>query len=414
MTENQNGRPGHWIPPGKPTDVPPGVQPESEGKLLCLECGLWFKQLGQHVVAKHDISADDYRRVHELPRGFGLHSTPVKAVRRQAQRAKWDTDPEFRARLRPKRSREELAELSKAAGRDSLSRAGVRAARRTGGTVVKYGHLGTAARKAKLAAEVAERCRAAGFVSIEQVFTRHPELTNQQIAALLGMSKGRVDKMRRRLGFEAPGRWAKDYVVKNPALLPAIPADELAAVPHGTQPTRNGHLLCLECGRWFKTLVQHVSVMHGVKVADYLARHGIDPHETRARELGYASLADLLAATADWNGTDLAELLGVTQRKTRELRHRHGFTPPRGARPVGFVPRTPRPHPPLSAAELAAVPYGRQPERDGQLVCLECGTWTRGLAAHAVAKHQIGAEDYRARHGLPSDLKLHRRPTSTP
>ncbi|MEO3858063.1 MucR family transcriptional regulator [Acrocarpospora sp. B8E8] len=409
---DQQGRPGHWIPPGRPTDVPLGVQPESGGKLLCLECGLWFRQLGQHVVAKHDMSADDYRRVYELPRGFGLHSSAVKQVRAESQRERLAADPEFKARLRPKRSREELARLSKIAWYESKDRAGVRAARRQGPpahNVAQYGHLGTAAMRANRAAEVAELCRAAGFASIEEVFTEKAALSNREIAELMGMSKGRVDKLRRRLGFDAPGRWAKDYVVKHPSMLPPIPAKELAAVPYGTQPVKDGYPLCLECGRWFKRLDQHIAVMHGLNVADYYARHGIDPHEARARELGYASLADLLAATADWNGTDLGKLLGVTTRKTRELRHRHGLTPPRGARPVGFVPKTPRPHPPLSAAELAAVPYGEQPDRDGQLLCLECGEWTRGAGAHVRWKHGIGAAEYRARHGLPADTKLHRR-----
>lgn len=413
--DNQRGRPGHWIPPGRPTDIPPGVQPDSGGKLLCLACGLWFRQLGQHVVAKHDMSADDYRRIHELPRGFGLHSSTVKQVRAQIQRERLAADPEFKAKLQPKRSRAELAELSKIAWRESKDRAGVRATRRQGPpphNVAQYGHLGNAARKAKMEAEVADLCRAAGFASIEEVFTEKAALSNREIAELLGMSKGRVDKLRRRLGFKAPGRWAKDYVVKHPSMLPPIPAEELAAVRYGTQPVKDGYPLCLECGRWFKKLDQHTGVMHGLSVADYRARHGIDPHEAQARELGYASLADLLATTAGWNGTDLGKLLGVTARKTRELRHRHGISPPRGALPVGFVPKTSPPHPPLSAAELAAVPYGKQPERDGQLLCLECGEWTRGVSAHARWKHATGAEDYRARHGLPADTKLHRRPGS--
>ncbi|TMR91640.1 MucR family transcriptional regulator [Nonomuraea basaltis] len=408
--ENQNGRPRHSIRPGKPTDVPPGVQPESGGKLLCLECGLWFKQLGQHVVAKHGMSADDYRHIHELPRTFGLHSSTVKQTRAAAQRDRWENDPELRAKLRPKRSREELAQLSKIAWRESQHRAGVIAGRKGGKGGGAHAHLALKASREKRETERAARCRAAGFDSIEELFTAHAHTSSREIGELIGMSKGGVEKLRKRLGFAAPGRWAAGYVVKHPALQPAVPAEELTAIPYGTQPTRNGHILCLECGRWFKTLDQHVSVMHGLTVADYRTRHGIDPHEARARELGYASLHDLLAATSGWNGTDLANLLGVTARKTRELRHRHGFPPPRGARPVGFVPKTPRPHPPLSAEKLAAVPYGRQPERDGQLLCLECGEWTRGVAAHAKWKHGIGAEEYRARHGLPADAKLHRRP----
>lgn len=60
------------------------------------------------------------------------------------------------------------------------------------------------------------------------------------------------------------------------------------------------------------------------------------------------------------------------------------------------------------------MPYGEQPEKDGQLLCLECGEWTRGLGAHARGKHAIGAEEYLARHGLSDDLKLHLRPERPP
>lgn len=77
-----------------PPLVQPGVQPEADGRLQCLECGLWFRQLGQHVVRKHDMSADDYRRIHELPAGRGLHAADILERRAELARAAIAADRE--------------------------------------------------------------------------------------------------------------------------------------------------------------------------------------------------------------------------------------------------------------------------------------------------------------------------------
>jgi predicted transcriptional regulator len=49
-----------------------GVQPERDGVLQCLECGVRYRGIAQHVRQKHGIDPDDYRRDHELPRTLAL------------------------------------------------------------------------------------------------------------------------------------------------------------------------------------------------------------------------------------------------------------------------------------------------------------------------------------------------------
>ncbi|HEY9314977.1 MucR family transcriptional regulator [Williamsia sp.] len=49
---------------------------------------------------------------------------------------------------------------------------------------------------------------------------------------------------------------------------------------------------------------------------------------------------------------------------------------------------------------------------DGETVlCHECGRWFRSIANHIGPAHGIGADEYRARHGLASDQSLSSRST---
>jgi hypothetical protein len=49
---------------------------------------------------------------------------------------------------------------------------------------------------------------------------------------------------------------------------------------------------------------------------------------------------------------------------------------------------------------------GVQPEEDGRLECLECGSWYRLLAPHLAAAHHITSAEYREAHQLPRGLGL--------
>jgi predicted transcriptional regulator len=148
--------------------------------------------------------------------------------------------------------------------------------------------------------------------------------------------------------------------------------------------------LCRECGGWFRVLGQHLRGAHGVSTEQYRRRYGLDPHERRARELGYDTLEALLVATVHLNGADFAALLETSPREARVLRQRHGHRTPRG--------RTAAPD--LTPRELDGLPLGQQPERDGKLLCRECGRWYRGLSQHLPHKHDVAPAEYRERYGL--------------
>jgi ROS/MUCR transcriptional regulator protein len=49
---------------------------------------------------------------------------------------------------------------------------------------------------------------------------------------------------------------------------------------------------------------------------------------------------------------------------------------------------------------------GVQPEVDGRLQCLECGSWYRALGPHLVQGEGMDPDAYRERHGLPATLPL--------
>jgi hypothetical protein len=65
----------------------------------CLLCGRRFRRLGQHLAAKHDVNADEYRRRFGLPWSRGLTS----AASRNA--SGWNPERKEKARKIAKQSR---------------------------------------------------------------------------------------------------------------------------------------------------------------------------------------------------------------------------------------------------------------------------------------------------------------------
>lgn len=363
------------------------MQPESGGRLQCLECGRWFRQLGQHVVAKHEMSADDYRRVHELPRGRGLHAADILERRAARARAALEDDPEgyISHHLTPRRTTaQERIELSREARSESAGRAGVKAA------VRGNAHQGAQARQRSLAAPYEELAESMGFAGVVEMLAAMPELDTPALGRRLGVSTKQAAGLRARYGFSSPGRWPPGYVPTSRAHRPRISAAELALIPAGVQPEREGSLLCRECGQWMRHLGRHLSHGHGMSMQAYQRAYGLDPCQQRAVELGYADVDEMLVVTAHLNGPDFAALLRVDMRTARELRSRHGYSTPRGRT------RAQR----ASSDDLAALPDGVQPEGDGKLLCRECGGWYRSLSAHLANKHALDPASYRERYGL--------------
>lgn len=102
--------------------------------------------------------------------------------------------------------------------------------------------------------------------------------------------------------------------------------------------------------------------------------------EDRARQLGFATLADLLIATTGMSEARLAQLLEIRPNQIANLRLRHG-----------------RPAP-------VAEPR-RHTERDGYLLCLECGRWYRNLGIH-LKVHGMDGPAYCFKNGLPPEVPL--------
>jgi len=258
-----------WGPDPLAPAVPRGVQPEQDGLLQCLECDRWYRQLGQHVVGKHHISADDYRRVHELPATRGLHAADILARRAETGRARWANDPALRERLVPTRTTAaERIAASREARRASAKRAGVKASAAAAGrranaawlTSIDQRHLATVT--------------VLGFESFEEFWHAHAHLSNPQAARLLGISTKQAAALRARHGHRPPGRWPEGHILKHPGITKPLPAADLARIPAGVQPIRaGGHLACRICGRWFASLTIHLAATHRITAAGYLAAY---------------------------------------------------------------------------------------------------------------------------------------------
>ena len=297
--------------PGPPPVVQ-GVQPEIGDKLQCLMCGSGFSQLGQHVVAKHKISADDYRARFGLPATRGLHSSRIRQARAVRGRAQWQSDPQVRLRLQPTRTTaQERIAKSTATRRATLSRPGVRAAGKVAGQVAHRAWLATVDSRLTHAAV------AAGFRGLAAMLAATADLAAHDVARIVNVSTRRIQTARRR---------------------------HLA--PYGA-----GQRQCQECNNWYRGLGQHISMAHGLTMTEYRRRHPLDAH-------GLERQAD-----------------------------------------------KPRPQPPgrdpLSAAQLAALAPGEQPQDGtGRRACRECGHWYRSIGHHVAAAHHLPTAEYRRRHKI--------------
>jgi predicted transcriptional regulator len=74
----------------------PGVQKKTiegkasiqKGRVICLECGREFKQLGKSHLASHNLTAKEYKKKHGIPLGQALTSKDLSAKRRKVAKAK--------------------------------------------------------------------------------------------------------------------------------------------------------------------------------------------------------------------------------------------------------------------------------------------------------------------------------------
>ena len=99
-----------------------GIMDERDGKVLCHECGRWFRSVGSHVPLKHGMSAREYRREHGIPATMALVSSMISE--QISERSKAQVGTEGWKRLEAAR---DPAAASHARTPDDFSVTGIRA-----------------------------------------------------------------------------------------------------------------------------------------------------------------------------------------------------------------------------------------------------------------------------------------------
>ena len=59
-----------------------------KGKVICLECGRQFRQLGKSHLTSHGLTAKEYKKKHGVPLGQALTSKDLSAKRRKVAKEK--------------------------------------------------------------------------------------------------------------------------------------------------------------------------------------------------------------------------------------------------------------------------------------------------------------------------------------
>lgn len=230
------GQPASFTPE-ELAQVPAGSQPAQDGHLLCLECGEYARGLAIHVGLTHAMTEYEYQVRHGLPtetRLRDLHRDSTRCPDPAAARA------DLRALLaaRPAGVPDEPPEDPRALT--------VRNMERRWKTVTdSLGYSGTGE-----------------FLRLTRALSVH------EVARYLGVTPAQVASVRRVCDCPAP-----------------VPLPELARIPAGRQPAKRGHLLCLECGQFFRTLPRHLETFHGIAPATYRSKHSLGP-ETALKNLG--------------------------------------------------------------------------------------------------------------------------------
>lgn len=308
--------------------IPAGRQPEEDGLLACLECGRWYRGLGSHVALAHEISADDYRARHELPRGRGLWAQDARdgAGRRAAERAGRYPDA-VRTRLR---GTPEEVERAVAARRESIKRAGTQRLVRE-----NYERMGAAARS-RTRGKYDQMAVDAGYDGIDDLIRKTADEPARVIAELLPLSVSGAKWLRR--------LHAADFNLDHHPAAPAtLDSDDLARLPDGVQPLTETHVLCRWCGAWLKGLPRHVGVAHSSNLEAYRERFALtgvplvppsasaSNHEAaarrrdqQARDLGFADHDDLVRRTAGLRLREVAEMMDVSTTAVRTWRLQAG------------------------------------------------------------------------------------------
>jgi len=252
-------------PPDLRPKVPLGVQPEEANRVQCLDCGRWYRLLGNHLRQAHGITVAEYQAEFELPASRGLVPEDLREQMAARARQRLDTDERLRAALtNDAATLAERRKLSVRAREENKHRAGVRRAWQ------ESAWDASKKRSKNLRTRLDQRARKLGYADIVHLLTGTTHLTAAQLGELLGASTTEATKLRARHDIRSRAREhqaAERQRARNRALRPP-------KVPPGVQPRDGDRLQCLECGRWYRSLGQHIG-SHGIDAAEYRRRHGL-------------------------------------------------------------------------------------------------------------------------------------------
>ena len=252
------------------TGLPAGVQPEENGRLLCRCCGRWYRSLGHHLRGGHDITPDEYRHHFELPASLRLMAGDLRDAQGQRGRQILESNPRVRDAFgvgehdRPER----LITLAKArkVKQQTESRAGVQASKQAvGALLAQVSQQRAAQRRAELDTDAHSR----GYRDFQHLLTETAHLTHEALDKMIGWGSGNAAKWRRKYHIAAGARAAAAQRRQEQQRA------GLADLPPGVQPVDDGKLRCLECGRWWADLAQHLTGTHHLDASTYRQRHGI-------------------------------------------------------------------------------------------------------------------------------------------
>ncbi|MBT2511519.1 MucR family transcriptional regulator [Streptomyces sp. ISL-98] len=162
--------------------TPAGQQPQSDGRLMCLDCGSWYKLLAPHLARAHGTTTVAYREAHRLPRKLSLRAADLNARAREQGRARYASRPDIRQAMEAGRAVNDFA-AAVAASRVSARYDMVRAARRKGGAGKRE-----AARR-----RIDARAQARGYATIEAYFAARAAASVASMARELAVARTTVD-----------------------------------------------------------------------------------------------------------------------------------------------------------------------------------------------------------------------------
>lgn len=173
----------------------PGVQPEADGRLECLECRRWFRQLPPHLARAHDLTGGDYRERHKLPITLSLRAADLRERASEQGRARFESRPDIRQAFADGR----------AADPQGRTAAGVAGSRRTAGRrgVRDARERGAQGRAAAAQAVLDARASALGYADLRAFLAAAVEggQTQGWMAGKLGITRVTAGRWLRELGL---------------------------------------------------------------------------------------------------------------------------------------------------------------------------------------------------------------------